>query len=396
MIDRDAVTVVLNAALLSYERFEFSPTPEWQGFPNRPFIKLSSPALAHFTAVLKAQPDLAIFDGRTQEVGGAGHGIGVSLHHLATWLVERAIDVGTDQAVADLSQYVDGHHFPVTEAVALAGVIPEHDADLGDGIRLVSISEVPSCIQRDMLVERQADPLAALHTPPSAALLCETRWPVNHSEMISFAASNDTSRLAELEDARRVITLVGPCSPVNVVSWQIVPASVPLANRALTWSMQIDSGYPGTPVRRLTSEDLRRVQELRRMFASAKPKDKDHLRVALDRLNRSLRRVPPVDRAIDLGICLEALFLNDRAKRFRLRRRASRYLATDAKERERISDAMEVLYGLRSDAVHTGRLDLDKEGVPVSTWLEYGTDLAATTLRKMIREGVPDWRKVNI
>jgi len=394
MIDKGAVVTALNAALQSYERIEVSSLPDWPG-AQRPIITLNPKDSADFRAVLKAQADLEIFDDRMQQLGGIG--TRVTLDQLAIWLIERALQVGSDQTVADLSRYVADQRFLVTEVVALSGIVPEQAFDLGDGIQLVPISNVPSCPQREMLLRKKSGADVTMSPSASAALLCQTRWPVNHSGTM---AAISASRAADLEDARHVITAVGPSAPIRIIAWEIVPADVPLSNRSFGWTHQLGGGDSNpASFRGLTSDDLQTVRALRTFFASGTKREKDHLRVALDRLNRSLRGVVPVDKAIDLGICLEAIFLNEPEMTgelsFRLRVRASRYLATDAGERDRISDAMGVLYGLRSEAVHAGRFRrMVINGTPVATVLENGAQLAATAIRKMILEGLPDWQKV--
>jgi hypothetical protein len=101
------------------------------------------------------------------------------------------------------------------------------------------------------------------------------------------------------------------------------------------------------------------------------------LHVALDRLNRAL--IPPwgnlVDRAIDLGIALEALLLHDSDNAelsYRLRLRGARLLDGDLAARRSTKQLLNDIYKLRSKAVHTGMIperqeDLDrlKEGISV-------------------------------
>lgn len=112
-----------------------------------------------------------------------------------------------------------------------------------------------------------------------------------------------------------------------------------------------------------------------------------------------MRRLSPVDAAIDLGIVLETLFLQDRSDEraeltFRLQVRAARYLAADPQERRRIYTLVGNLYKLRSKATHRGRVGEKIRGVPVQDLLDQGFGLAAVTLGRLISTGDPDWDQV--
>jgi len=165
----------------------------------------------------------------------------------------------------------------------------------------------------------------------------------------------------------------------------------------MSWATPLpDAG--GFSVQALYSRDLEVARELFASFKRMAQKDRDRLRIALHRLNLSLRKVRPVDRAIDLGICLEALFLGDMGSgsgelKFRMRVRAARYLRSDPDGRQTAFDLVGKLYDLRSEAVHAGRLK-DEGSAHTTELLKEGSDLAASALQRMIREGFPDWQKV--
>jgi hypothetical protein len=115
-----------------------------------------------------------------------------------------------------------------------------------------------------------------------------------------------------------------------------------------------------------------------------------------------------VDSAIDLGIAIDALFLADKdADRgelgLTLRLRAAHFLAGKAQEdRKDISDLFSALYLLRNVAVHAGSVP-DKIKSPASKpsriyetpmLLNEGYRLAGEAIRRIIREGEPDWRSI--
>lgn len=384
MIDVSAIEVAVRAAVASCTRVEMPPNPDFPGLTS-PIIKLQSDDGAHLASVLKEQAELAMFDGRHQVFGAMSSQ--VQLEQLAEWLVRRACVVGEREATEGLARYADKRKFPVTEVVVLVGVLPEHRVTLGSGIDLVPISDLPLSPQTEMLRARNTVSFGGPDPSGSAGLLYALEVPVVHS-----------NGQAELDDARLVLSAVGPCAPRTLISWEAIPAWVPLSDRAVGWGTPLPDAESFS-VEPLDSRALELASELVQSFKRLGQKDSDRVRIALHRLNLSLRKVRPVDRAIDLGICLESLFLSDTGSgsgelKFRMRLRAARYLGLNADEREQIYDFVGELYDLRSEAVHSGRLKKDEGSLGIRDALQKGTNLGAKTLQRVIREGFPDWEKL--
>jgi hypothetical protein len=116
-------------------------------------------------------------------------------------------------------------------------------------------------------------------------------------------------------------------------------------------------------------------------------------------MNKASRPAPIEDRAIDVGIALEALFLSDveddRAELgFRLGLRAARLLGRGREAREDIFNKIQELYQLRSSAVHTGTLSAKKRGMRPDDVIAAGCELLAQAARKLIQLGRPNWRQI--
>ena len=109
-----------------------------------------------------------------------------------------------------------------------------------------------------------------------------------------------------------------------------------------------------------------------------------------------------VDQAIDLGIALEALYVEERAPEigFRLRIRAARHLREDPEERGTVIEQLRRFYDLRSDAVHRGELGPGKKkirgkGYEHSEVIEMARALCREGILKVIYAGgLPDWERM--
>jgi hypothetical protein len=149
----------------------------------------------------------------------------------------------------------------------------------------------------------------------------------------------------------------------------------------------------------LAPADLDRVRDLYLRFTGLPQNMRQHLRVPLGRLNRALRRIDVTNFAIELGIALEALLLNDldddRGElTFRLRTRGARLLGETFEERVLTSRILRDVYKLRSIAVHTGTIPADAVSTPIGEVLQSGCELAARAIERMMEGGSPDWERI--
>ncbi len=124
---------------------------------------------------------------------------------------------------------------------------------------------------------------------------------------------------------------------------------------------------------------------------------REKLRIPIDRWVMSKTNRSPVDKMIDLGIALEALYVT-RANRKgkQLCHRASWYLGENPAHQQELETELEAIYDYRSDIVHNREL---KEEVPVGeqsvSFLELVTrsqDLCRRSILEIIKDGqFPDW-----
>lgn len=354
--------------------------------------KRCHPSVGKLLEALRAEPTLAISDGKMQVL--ANQSTRMELSNLAEWLIRRGRDVGTTQAVADLQRYVDASEIPLHSTLGLTGLKVDCQCDLGFGIALIPWESIPASYHKHTLSTRF---LASLGFKwPSAALVKERLLPKLH---VSTEEERQRSRLddSEMHDALLCINVVGPFASEVLVSWLDPPQWAPVIG--VTYSMPYPEGRSRHDA--WTSEHCEAASKLFKTFRTLSAGAKDALRVPLQRLSIAMRRLSNVDSAIDLGIALEALFLNDLQDdrgelTFRLRLRVARYLEQNSTNREALFRIIGDLYTLRSKAVHTGQTPKDIKGRTTSELLEEGFQLTAAAIRRHVYEGPPDWSKVQL
>ncbi len=101
------------------------------------------------------------------------------------------------------------------------------------------------------------------------------------------------------------------------------------------------------------------------------------LQIPIERWIKSKAERAPVDKMIDLGIALEALYLSgtdyNREIRFRFSLYAAWYLGKDTEHKKALFQDFKTIYDLRSRAVHTGELS-EKEKKKIAKVLEEEID----------------------
>ena len=176
--------------------------------------------------------------------------------------------------------------------------------------------------------------------------------------------------------------------------------------------------FPQAPVTTVSTGDVSRIlparfershateaRKLIRSFEGLSNALQAKLLLALDRLNNA-KKFGGIDRAIDLGIALEALLLDDRASSdpvsllFRLRGAWLMNPKGDSSRRKELYDLLDDIYAIRSTAVHTGKIKSSgfKTKKKAGEILETGTTLCSDLIKRIIqRRSLPDkheWDRV--
>ena len=124
----------------------------------------------------------------------------------------------------------------------------------------------------------------------------------------------------------------------------------------------------------------------------------EKLRVPINRWILSKADRDEVDRIIDLGIALEALYVPDGGgdTTYKFAIRAARYLGKDKRDREDLLVKFKQIYNCRSKAVHAGLVDttikFGGEKIDWRTFIAHAQDLCLQSIKKILDEGkLTDW-----
>lgn len=345
-------------------------------------------ALESLRVAMAGEPELSLFDDKMYYK--ANSWTRATLEGLSRWLLDRSLAVGPDMALGDLARYLVTDHVPHTRVMVLAGVHVDRTIQLDRQIQLVPFRTLRATHWKDHI----ATLFAEFHENhrPAAALLQATTYPRRHIDPGAQATFAEHP-YRELDDVRLCMTSIGPSAPVWLGSWTDLDEWVPDVGG---WGAAIPPVFEIGGYAPDVATDWAELPELHAAWCRLSERERQHLRVPLSRLNTSLRRRHYIDKAIDLGIALDALFLAEReADRgelsLTLRLRAARFLAADVAERKKLAKTLSSLYRMRSAAVHSGNLPDEVDGVRIKALLRLGNAISSQAIRRIIREGEPDW-----
>jgi hypothetical protein len=324
---------------------------EWRPRSQRLCIQPLSPSdpVCRVLRELKSEPALNVFDGMWQE--GPGRQVRCEWRHLLLWVLRRAMDIGPDCALQDLSRYVDAVQLPCDLALVVDGIVPDRPHDPGHGIVVLPWADLPDSPEKRGLSDATCGGSVA---STQAAFIRSASYPKRHALEHQPLPPPD---FTDLDDALLCAAVAGPGPLARIASFVSVPSWVPAFFQG-QWHGSFEQSYlQGRPC---TNERLERTAQLCGVFCTLDQHRREGLRLAMERFNLAMRSRSLVDAATDLGTAMEALFLTDVGERgeltFRLRVRGARFLAAGVEERKRIFALLADLYSLRSAAVHTGRV----------------------------------------
>ena len=393
------------------------PLPQFIGSETesmlKRFVETDKEIESKIIYFMETQPELKIFNYSSFNLGGFFPTI--SYKNLLSWLLYVATRESVDIAIEKLTAYLYLDHNPVIEMLALSGVEVEKPLQITNEITLVPFENIPSPQLKEMLDPAMLKPENLIKSgspliysidrskPKSATAALVRNTELSPKIVISFDDKDYVPPKIDtlIYEVCECLTLIGKCTPLPIAHSYILEDWIPC------------SGITGfgisTPIHDvinpnaflLSGDDVQNVITICNKFIQLKQETRDKLRVPIQRLNQARRRQSLADKAIDLGISFEALFLGDRNEKeqisFTFRLRGAWFLGKNFEERDDLIRKFQKIYDCRSTAVHTGKLDqeikLGKQNkISASIFLDQADSLCAQAIMKVIDDGkFPDW-----
>lgn len=325
------------------------------------------------------------FQDKIFNLGSSATQVNVAL--LAKWLVIRGRDVGVEEAVNNLRDYLLKSVNNAYRITALPALRIETPINLDDSLSLCS--ECPKGLESHLtklLFE------ARNMSYPYSFIVEDLDLPIEHNEkyILDFLG---TEKIFEICSLLSLLTQNN--APVPLAHWILLDPSTP-------FSSVIDGHKVWYPEMVLSDffEEISNAQghefaNLIRQYKLIDINKKKSIDIGLYRLMSAINTRNKTQKAIDLGIALECILTApDTKDQLSLQFRTIGALLTGntLKERKQHYEIYKVIYNLRSQAVHNGELS-QKEKIPgrgnVSSYqiINEGIALAQKAFRAVINRG---------
>ena len=313
-------------------------------------------------------------------------------------LIRRTRVLGSaSAAVSELQGLIETDTATAELVAILAGVSVENSIDLAPDMQLIPYGRtmLPGWMRsiegagHRLMDRRFAD------VPFAAAVVKRVSFSPVFGDDSQPAANGPVEHIAEVTALAMVIALSTTATiGIARMYWGDADPRLPFVTEPVAYG---DPQWIEGSVDQPTAIDeaaLRKVVNLYLNFTGAK----DGIDLIIKRLNRSRRMWREEDRAIEIGIALEALLMHgDKTKNqeitFKLGLRAAWLLGNSLEGRLTIVEQVRDLYGLRSTAVHQGKLSRTNDVLAREMCLSNGADLVRRLLLTILERGQwPDWR----
>lgn len=255
---------------------------------------------------------------------------------------------------------------------------------LGNGVSLMPLGNLPPS-GNALAVQLQFSPRPGHWNFPTTLMPIGATYEMPGVVGDLTHQANATGRSDILEWTIKAFTLIDKAAPVIGTSWiEFVDTDLAMAEFG---RMSMGPRYEGRPSWFPIEVDSDAIEWVTRYLRLA-PDVRQHCDIAIERLNLARRRFSVGDKAIDGGICLEALLGDENSQEitYRLRLRSALLISNDPTERRIISNDVKKFYDLRSKAVHGFRIrqaDLQKDEACAAR----GLDICAQALRLIVGLG---------
>lgn len=363
---------------------------------------LSSSEWTELLGTLESDKRYSVFENHLQYLGNGGSQ--VSIFYLADWLVRRSLNIGVDDAVSELEDYLNTSEVTVHQTMLLANVLLDDSCNgfkFCNGVKIIEGSEIPnSRVSKSISTTKFG---LALPLPRIGAILIrgyqqkivhvpntinETKAPIERDIIESI--NND------LFDTKACLVLgrSGDYDIQSIAVGTVAPDSAPFIQSVSGWSLQPQRRSNLAP--ELIKFDVSRANKILKKFKDLDTDFKTQLKLSIERLNGYYSGSSWVDKEIDLRVCLESIFLSDNDQnelRKTLSIRAALFLGTNLEEKKQIQATMKTAYDVTSKSIHTGKVSFNKKKdkeVPIAA------KYAKQAIIKLIEKGPINWRKLEL
>lgn len=330
---------------------------------------------------------------------GTGRGA-FQVEMLAMWCLWCVNEYGSERAQGYLDSFLRAESLPVTRVLWVLGMGTTSSVTLKGEYVIRPIHEMPDSSAKERFIQNARNFIPTRSPAPECAItkICQVRKatkPEEPPDQNEAQAHQDIDRRME-EIAWLLNALDGVCCVPSLTSGHVEPDVPfgPFGGWGATGRVLDVLGMAKTT---LPNGCVEAINDLLDDYDKLDAHERTRIQRILSRLSQAKRGLQMDDKILDLGIAMEMLLLHDNANREQLalafRLRGSWLLGSSPADRKDIYDCLKDVYKYRSDVAHSGVLlkgDPAKMHVVGTRFAKYQS-LAERTVRKIMKDGTPDW-----
>lgn len=287
------------------------------------------------------------------------HAVGTSgaawtIEEFAQGVVSRAAVIGAKTALDEVHSYQTSDQLQLQRVILLHDIHIDEAFTFSNGVRLVDLQDLPDSPLRDSLIRQrwgsqmgwQID--AVLTT--DFAVKKDIREQDEDRANDWSAVNEETARTKLLDDTRLLLSLARPADygiPV-LAATTLVPAQLGFVDKGFSYSVSAEPHVAFGP--QIIGIETQQADNLIMEFGRLTEETQARMRIALKRLNDTKIDRNWANKAINLRICLENIFLNSGEGSQIVRRISERAPAHTDFSKTRAKK----VYAFLSKSVHTG------------------------------------------
>lgn len=378
-----------------------------------PYVDLSIATILQIYEFEKPLNEIIVKDGRflgssVRMLRNDGGACGFYPNFVSRPLVRRALQIGSAPAIKWLEKVLSTTAATGKTIQMLWGVPVGQEIQLTPEVRIVPIDKVPDSQNKQRLTQDSFSQRSSLvhstlnFTIPPSALMMDGRiepFAYDPEKQPDFQDDAYLERHELLLDIALALIVVGPREVISAAKWfTFDDPDLEYAQPGGRSSQMLEI----LPTRHADYPQLEPIaaQNVVQGFLALRGKTREKVRVALKRLNQAQRRHNVGDRAVELSTAFEALLGDDATNEMthKIKVRSVRLLGGTDEVRKRNAAVINKAYSIRSQLVHTGRVDAaGTEAVcghrmMVSEIIDNTITMCAALIKLIIERGsIPDW-----
>ena len=361
-------------------------------------------------------------------IRGGGSDFGYPLDYLLKQLMKIAIAFGVERAISDVDRCTENASGSFQYLALFEGIRVEEEIQVFEGMRIFRLSnsrsEFPHYLLPDlsipgMSVDFQGGTLLVINASVSP-IFCkpfpEIFQEEFHIDHLPFRVEVTGGKFSNFkvhdfyEKFCQALSLVCNSAVRIRLQWRFLAEHElfnigPIPVGGTSWRTDADRFGSSAAAGKIQIDEAKCLYQ---NLVKLDSKVREKLQIPIDRWIKSKTNQNAVDKVIDLGIALEALYLSEtdynREIRFRFSLHAAWHLGEKDKERRKaLMKEFKAIYDWRSTVVHTGKLPKKGSGKKkksytqeeVREFITRAQDLCRDSMMKILEDGkFPDWNNL--